>query len=272
VALLEVKVVGKRFGGLQAVNNLNLDVPKGGVVGLIGPNGAGKTTAFNLMTGLYTPDTGSILLDGYELAGRAPHEAVAHGICRTFQNVRLFKSLTALENVLIGAHLYRPESLSEALLSTPKLRRDEAELREHALGVMRTLGIERWATELAKNLPYGDQRRLEIARALASDPKLLLLDEPAAGMNSQETIELMHLVRSLRDDHGVTILLIEHDMRFVMGICEIIYVLDYGEVISVGNPEAIRSDPKVIEAYLGESPDEPHTVPGSALQEESPSL
>lgn len=255
MALLEVRGLTRRFGGLTAVDGLSLDVPEHGVTGLIGPNGAGKTTAFNLITGLYAPDSGSVRLGGRELAGLTPHRIASSGISRTFQNIRLFNSLSALENVLIGAHLHSSETLFQALVSGPRLRRDEADLRAHALNVLKALGIEHWANEQARNLPYGDQRRLEIARALASDPSLLLLDEPAAGMNSQETAQLRELVRSLRDTHGLSILLIEHDMRFVMGICETIYVLDYGVVIASGSPDEIRSNPRVIEAYLGEAPE-----------------
>ncbi len=254
MALLEIRQLTKRFGGLVAVDALSLDLPGRGLVGLIGPNGAGKTTVFNLITGLCQPDSGSIRLMGQEIAGLPAHAVARHGICRTFQNIRLFGSLTALDNVLIGSHLRSPQTLADALFSGARQRAGESELRSQAVSLLEMLGIERWKDVPARSLPYGEQRRLEIARALAPGPSVLLLDEPAAGLNTQETQDLMHLLRRLRDERSLSILLIEHDMRFVMGICETIYVLDYGKLIAAGAPEAIRNDPGVIEAYLGEAP------------------
>jgi branched-chain amino acid transport system ATP-binding protein len=241
-----------QFGGLTAVKDLTVAIEPRELVGLIGPNGAGKTTVFNLITGVYRPTSGSITLDGTLLVGRKPSEIAALGVTRTFQNIRLFPQLTALDNVRIGASLRHPVSLAGAMVHSPSVARKDRILTERARHLLHVLKLDRWENDAARSLPYGDQRRLEIARALATEPKLLLLDEPAAGLNPAETDELMHFIRFLIGEFGVTILLIEHDMRLVMGICERIYVLDYGEVIAHGIPEAIRNDPKVIAAYLGE--------------------
>ena len=250
---LETRGLTKRFGGLVAVDSLDLAVPEGGLIGLIGPNGAGKTTVFNLISGLYAPDAGSILVRDHDLAGHPPHEVARHGIARTFQNIRLFGSLTALDNVRVGAHLVCGGGYLTAILGGRHSRELDRRSRELAMQVLRDIGLERYAGELACNLPYGVQRKLEIARALASSPSVLLLDEPACGMNPQETAELMELVARLLEEWNLSILLIEHDMRFVMGICQTIYVLDYGKTIACGPPDAIRNDPAVIEAYLGET-------------------
>jgi len=254
MALLEVRDLRKSFGGVVASDGLSLDIPEGGLAGLIGPNGAGKTTAFNLITGLYRPDSGSIRLNGEELAGLPAYVIASRRVSRTFQNIRLFTSLSVLDNVVIGCHRLGRTSVADALFATNHQRNETRVFRERAFDVLRYLGLERLAAEKAGNLPYGEQRRLEIARALAADPVLLLLDEPASGMNPQETQELMGLVRRIRDERRVSVLLIEHDMRFVMGICERITVLDYGKILAEGAPEEIRTDPRVIEAYLGEAP------------------
>ncbi len=250
---LETRALTKRFGGLVAVDSLDLALPRGGLVGLIGPNGAGKTTVFNLISGLYAPDSGSILLGDHELAGHPPHEVARHGVARTFQNIRLFNSLSALDNVRVGSYMVSGGNYISALLGGRGSRELGRQSREHAMRVLRDIGLERYAQELASNLPYGVQRKLEIARALASSPSVLLLDEPACGMNPQETAELMELVVRLLEEWDLSILLIEHDMRFVMGICQTIYVLDYGKTIACGPPDAIRNDPAVIEAYLGDA-------------------
>ncbi len=249
--VLETRDLTMRFGGLTAVKDFNIAVPAGGLVGLIGPNGAGKTTCFNMITGFYKPSQGAVIFQGREISGAAPHEVCRAGIARTFQNIRLFGNETALQNVMIGAHLRQQTTWWHALLGLPGFRREEKALREKARRLLEIVGLADHGDEKATSLPYGAQRRLEIARALATDPVFLLLDEPAAGMNPQETEHLMAFIRSIREQFNLTILLIEHDMKVVMGICERIWVLDYGETIAVGSPEQIRRDPGVIEAYLG---------------------
>lgn len=248
---LRVDGVSIAFGGLKAVSEFRLTLPKGALYGLIGPNGAGKTTLFNLLTGVYRPDAGRIELDGKSLVGLSPHQIAAEGLARTFQNIRLFGDLTVLDNVRIACHQRCRTTLLDALLRTPRWRGEEAAITELSLELLELFGLRDRAQEHARNLPYGDQRRLEIARALALDPDVLLLDEPAAGMNPQEKIALRDLVRRVRDEFGLALLLIEHDMGLVMEICERITVLDHGEVIAEGTPETIQRNPAVIEAYLG---------------------
>jgi branched-chain amino acid transport system ATP-binding protein len=250
--LLELDRCTQAFGGLVALHEVDLEVHPAELVGLIGPNGAGKTTVFNVITGLYEPTSGDLRFEGKSLKGRKPHQVAKAGISRTFQNIRLFRALSVLDNVRIALHLRHQRSFVSALLRTPGVVAEDAQQTSEARSLLEALDLGHLRDEAAGSLPYGEQRRLEVARALATHPKLLLLDEPAAGMNPQETTRLMELIEAVRRDFGLTILLIEHDMHLVMGICERIYVLDHGAVISAGTPEVVRNDPKVIEAYLGE--------------------
>jgi len=252
MAMLEVKNLGISFGGLKAVDNFNVTIEKGQLYGLIGPNGAGKTTVFNLLTGVYKPDNGSILLDGANITGKKTIEINQDGIARTFQNIRLFKELSVLDNVKAGLHNHHPYSTLEGIFRLPRYYKVEREMNERAMELLKVFDLDGEYDCKASNLPYGKQRKLEIARALATDPKLLLLDEPAAGMNPNETAELMDTICFVRDNFEMTILLIEHDMKLVSGICEELTVLNFGQVLTQGITSDVLNDKRVITAYLGE--------------------
>lgn len=251
MAVLVANGVTKRFGGLQAVSRVDLEIKEHSIHSIIGPNGAGKTTFFNCVTGFYTPEEGSIILDGQEITGLTPDRVTRRGISRTYQNIRLFKNMTVVENILVGMHPHLKSGILGNILRDPRTRREEKDSVEEARRLLQFVGLQGKGDLMSKNLSYGDQRRLEIARALASKPKLLLLDEPTAGMNPSETQEMVHFTRRLRDELGITILLIEHQMRVVMSISELISVLDFGQKIAEGTPMEIQKNTRVIEAYLG---------------------
>jgi len=249
--ILEISGLGVRFGGLLALEDFHLGVPEGGLYGLIGPNGAGKTTVFNLISGFLTPTSGAISFRGRDVAGLSPHLRTGLGLARTFQNIRLFKGLSVLDNIMVGCHCHSRATWWEAVLRLPRYAREEPRQVHRALALLEEVGLKEAAQEKAGQLPYGHQRRLEIARALATEPCLLLLDEPAAGLNPQETLDLIQFLRQIKKRHNLTMLLIEHNLRLVMGLCEHLTVLDHGLIIAQGTPDDVRRNPAVIQAYLG---------------------
>lgn len=265
MSILETRGVTKRFGGLSAVDNVTIQVPEGSIYAIIGPNGAGKTTLYNCITGFYPSDEGDMLFQDKSLVGLSPDRITKMGISRTYQNIRLFPAMTALENILVGAHPRLKSNWIDAILHTPRQRKEEKEALKKAQDLLNFVGLKGEGDLLARNLPYGAQRRLEMARALANDPKIILLDEPTAGMNPNESVIMMRFIETLRDELGITILLIEHDMKVVMGISEFIYVLDFGQLIAKGTPGEIQKNPQVIESYLGRGAADQHKQPSKRI-------